>query len=644
MLDLSKCNAAQREAASWEKGPLLVLAGPGSGKTFTIVKHIQFLIERGISPEKILVITFTKEAAKSMQNRFQASSDLFYPVAFGTFHSIFFQILRESNSKERRLIYNREKIQILSNLLKKFDESNSAKKEALREEAATLLNIFSFYKNTLVEDPEELNIPEEFQSCFWEIYADYQKKISELNAMDFDDILLECFQLLSMNDNQRKKWQKRWQVILIDEFQDINPIQYQILKLLMPPPGNVFAVGDDDQSIYGFRGSEPKCLQTFEEEYRASKIHLNLNYRSVPIIIESSLKVMEEGKDRYHKELLSGRKDGEVGNVSLQMFDDAEKEATDIVENLKRMFVKNKGLPANDCPSVAILFRTNMSLQTYSAVLRRENIPFRMKERQENIYEHFIVKDIMAYLLLAEGEFSREFFLQIMNKPCRFISREALYEEETNPGIQKLKTQLNNMKHFTPGFAVQYICKAIGYERYLRQLAAGKEEQWEEWNRILLWTKAEATHYDTAKDWQEAQWLYAQELENKNMDSKSFAKQKNNEDFAVQLMTVHGAKGLEFDTVIIPDCNEGNFPYGRMPDEKAVEEERRIFYVAMTRAKNNLELSCLTGTKKSPRLPSRYLNPLLYSSSVSTSSSNSQLSKYSSKASETFSNSSSSSM
>lgn len=636
MYDFSNLNDAQLEAVTWEGGPLLVLAGPGSGKTYTIVQRISYLLKKGVPPEQILVITFTKEAAASMQHRFQKISQGFSPVNFGTFHSVFYHILKESHFiQAKKLLHQNEKIGLMLSVLRRNREKtaeNPSFIDSKREDAVMLLSAISYYKNTLQKDETLSKVPLHLQENFQNLYREYEKTAEMAGGMDYDDILIRCKILLCQNHSIREKWQRRFRYILIDEFQDINPIQYEIIKLLAPPPNPVFAVGDDDQSIYGFRGSNPECLKRFETEYSAKRICLSVNYRSGQKIIDTSLAVMEEGKNRYLKKLKSGWENKAESIVTIRGFAGKEQEQNYLLEQLKNLQAK----------TTAVLFRTNTAMQSFAVLLHRSNLPYQMKEKSISIYEHFIIKDVMAYLLLASGQENQENFLRIMNKPCRFISREKTLEDKSaSKGILQLKRQLECMKDFTPALAVNYVLKAVGYERYLRQLSAGQPEKWQEWENILEWLKQDACNYSTVRDWQEAQWLYQEKAQEDRKPEK--VERQSRSDFYVQLMTVHAAKGLEFDVVYIPDCNEGVFPYKRMPDTESVEEERRVLYVAMTRAKENLELLYLTGTEKSPRLPSRFLNPLIHSSS-SMSSSNSQLSKYSSKASETFSNSSLSSI
>lgn len=648
MLDLEALNNAQRKAVMHGEGPLLVLAGPGSGKTFTITQRILYLIEvLQVPPEEILVITFTKEAALSMQRRFQEQSNRIYPVNFGTFHSVFYQILRRSGaSKGCKLLGESQKKNLILPILRQCNIAMQKKQHNSLQEYAKnyeeFLAAISYYKNTGDKQQAELKLSAEKRSLFCEIFESYERARKQQGAIDFDDMVYECARLLEQNQQIREYWGSRFSHILMDEFQDINPMQYRVIRQLAASPYNLFAVGDDDQAIYGFRGSNPACMQHFLKDYSAERILLNINYRSYPAIVAASLKVIEENKGRFFKELKScEEKAAEEEVVSLRSFTDSEEQYT---------YLTNLLVDRGENATCAVLFRTNMRLQSFAARLNRLGIGYDMKEKAVSIYEHFIVKDIMAYLRIAAGEQNRELYLQILNKPARGLSREALvrtavadredsydakqitvtnemtkemysyYQRQRRMGImdefhiQKaekslavLEKQLAYMQGTSIYPGIQYICKVMGYERYLETECRKRSNGaacFEEWTQILEWLKEEAKGYDCLADWMEAQKAYETKMSDKTGNDKETAKK-------VQLMTVHASKGLEFDKVYIPDCNEKNFPHGSMPDRESIEEERRIFYVAMTRAKKSLELLYLTGTKERPRLPSRFLNTLI---------------------------------
>lgn len=665
MLDLNSLNEAQRRAVTWGRGPLLLLAGPGSGKTLTITKRILYLLERGVPPEEILVITFTKEAAAAMQSRFRQLSDQFSPVNFGTFHSVFYHILLESGGfRHRKLLNDFQKKKIMISILRRC-EMNSE----LSEDAVKILAAISLYKNTGDRERAISGMPSAWGNHFGEIFNSYTEAVKQAGAVDFDDMLFECRKLLEENSKVRKSWQKRFRHILIDEFQDCNPVQYEVIRLLAAEPYNLFAVGDDDQSIYGFRGASPDILRRFWEDFGAERLLLDVNYRCGEEIVKASLSVIGENQDRFPKDLRAadsaGAEDreaaaGETKGWHIRPFQDRAAQTEWVLQQAAEWRRRH----VEDGARCAILFRTNAGMQRTAAALHGAGIPVFMRERGQNIYEHFIVKDIMAYLLLAAGEWRREYLLRIVNKPVRYISREAVGEGRTIPEMQeyyrtrtgretgkesmvsenlfRFQKKLDSLKGMTPALGVRYILKAVGYERHLRTLARGNQEKMSEWREITEWLKEDAGRFQNVQDWAEAQENYIGEAEKRIVQSEDRE--------TICLMTVHGAKGLEFDKVIIPDCNEKVFPHGELQARERVEEERRIFYVAMTRAKKSLELLYLTGDSARPRLPSRFLNPLLgrgknhSSSSSSMSSSNSQLSRYSSKASATASYSSSSSM
>lgn len=665
MLDLNSLNDAQREAVTHGNGALLVLAGPGSGKTYTITQRIFYLLEReNVKPENILVITFTKDAALSMQSRFQQLSRQLFPVNFGTFHSVFYHILRESHIlNANQLLTEAQKRKLITPILKEYIVKEQTPIDNISDDAISMLAAVSYFKNTESFEEAENKLSVEWQPHFRRILEQYEKERKKAGVYDFDDMIYECYKALRSNKDMREYWQGRFRHILMDEFQDISPMQYEVVRLLAAKAVNVFAVGDDDQSIYGFRGSKPACLKRFAQDYQAKQILLNLNYRSRPEIIRASLAVIGENKDRFFKELKASP-DRELTydkeeSVVIRAFEEGEQQYHYLIARLKE---------ASSEQRIGVLFRTNSYMQGLAARLSREGIAYTMKERVKSIYEHFVVRDIMAYIRLAAGQRDRAAFLQIMNKPSRYINREALGLSEELPdyrklcdyyrhkglqprtmeviqGIEKWEKQMEHLKKLSPFLAVQYIRRVIGYDAYLKERAGNRKEQRQEWEELLNWLGTDAAGYETVSEWIEAQEEYTSALERgiNTVQPRDAFRAGDRQSRTISLMTVHAAKGLEFDKVYIPDCNEKMFPHGSMPDGDTCEEERRIFYVAMTRAKISLELLYLTGTKERPRLPSRFLNQLLRNYS-STNSSNSQLSRYSSKASATLSYSSSSSM
>lgn len=667
-MDLSSANEPQKAAIMHLRGPCLVLAGPGSGKTYTITNRILYLLEQGIPPESILVITFMKEAALSMQNRFQEMSAAnsvsgkpptghkpSYPVNFGTFHSVFYHILKASNAlKSTKLLSNSEKKNLILPILKTYDKQQDTVPgedgaNNLNDDASKILSAIGFYKNTMEMSSACEKVPVRWQPNFESICQEYGQAVRRLGRLDFDDMLYECRHLLEENTSVRSYWQNRFRHILIDEFQDINPVQYEAVKLLASKPYNIFAVGDDDQAIYGFRGSQPECLKRFEAEYQARQLLLDVNYRSKAEIVRASLAVIEENKNRFIKQLRAasectpGDRDSKAATegggvrrdehaLAIHSFADKEAQYSYMQQGISQCLLQGE--------SCAVLFRTNSFMQGFAARLKSADIPYEMKEKVASIYDNFIVQDIMAYLRVVKGEGNRGDMLRIMNKPSRYISREAIREghvdfagieayyanaqmpeaqkDKTRKELARFRKQIQSVKSFTLRPSINYILKAMGYEQYLKELAQSDQEKWQEWQELLDWLKEDASSYPNLKEWKAFQDAYSKSLEQNKAQPTKKQSHKQPEDSSnerkrkVHLLTVHGAKGLEFDKVWIPDCNEKVFPHGTMPDEGVVEEERRIFYVAMTRAKKNLELLYLTGTKERPRQPSRFLNPLFH--------------------------------
>ncbi len=677
MINLQGMNGSQREAVIHGQGPLLLLAGPGSGKTFTITNRILYLMEQGISPEKILVITFAREAALSMQSRFQSMAPSVSPVNFGTFHSVFYHILLDSNACGRaKLLGSSERQNLMIPILKKYKAEDTGQSlwEDTREDAMQILSAVSFYKNTCrLEDARE-KLPLQWQKYFEQILEEYGQRVKSGGWLDFDDMLWECRELLKARAGIRRRWQERFSHILIDEFQDINPVQYEVVKLLTREPFNIFAVGDDDQSIYGFRGSWPECMRRFVKEFGAKKLLLDVNYRSNQQIIDAALAVIGENRDRFQKVLRQNpaRMDqGDCNSVRHLSFPGREEEYRYLEEQLER-FARQQGREGRTC---VVLFRTNSYMQGLAVRLRRLGISFQMNKGTRNPYSHFVAGDVMAYLRLAGGKWNRTDVLRVMNRPSRYLSREAVgssrtigemaeyYRRQEIPqgdrkgildALQLFGRHLSCMGRLSPSLAVTYLERAVGYGKWLRQ-TAGSEERRLEWMEVLEWMKEDAAGYNNVQEWEEAQKEYGAFLEtgkgNRFRQNGAMGPETRSGQFleaevpCIYLMTVHASKGLEFDKVWIPDCNENVFPYGKLLPDSVAEEERRVFYVGMTRAKESLELLSLTGTRERPRQISRFLCPLSYlSSSPSTSSSNSALSRNSSKASATFSYSSSSAM
>lgn len=563
---------------------MLLAAGPGSGKTFTIIERIRYLIEYyKVNPSEILVITFTKAAAAQMEQRFfEAVKDKTYPVCFGTFHAVFFHILKQAyHYNSNNIITEKEKKQYAKHVLDEVHiEADESLLEQLLNEFGKVKNspggIESYYFGGGFMEPED----------FGNVYKHYREICIQNRKMDFDDMALQCLELFRRRKDILKYWQERFTFILLDEFQDINYAQYKVVCLLMGNRQNVFAVGDDDQSIYGFRGANPAIMQKFLRDFpNAEHVVLNRNYRSGRTIIEFAMQIIEENENRLPKVIEAGTE--KAGEVLLHTFPSREEEYDSILQKLKE-YEQNGQL--TDC---AVIFRTNQGCVEMKRRLRGTGIPFQENEKTDSIYGHFIRKDMEDYMRFAAGERTRERFLRIVNKPSRFIGRDSLPEgnvdferikqyyknsRERVEAIEKLERDMEILKEMPPFLAINYIRKAIGYDKYLKEcMEKGNGRATENLFETAEKIQKEASSYRSFEEW----------LENGKM-VKDTKEQPNKE--GVNVLTMHGAKGLEYETVFLPDINEGNVPYGKFLTKEEEEEERRIFYVAVTRAKSRLEI------------------------------------------------------
>ncbi len=608
MLNLNQLNEAQRRAVTHPKGPAMVLAGPGSGKTFLIVSRIQYLIEQGLAePDHILVITFTKAAALSMESRFMISTKGEFPgVRFGTFHSFFYQILKEYDSYNYNSLFTiKEKKQYLKGIF--------ARLKIPWDSASDYLS--------LLEKEDAVTLPDDItETQATQIRELFREEIQKDKKLDFDDMTGLVLKLLRKHPGILKILQEKYPYILVDEYQDTNGEQEEFLALLAGEKGQLMVVGDDDQSIYGFRGSKPEVMRQFKDRYPGAEIYyLEVNYRSTGRIVEAALKVISENKDRFAKNLRAHGERGET--VRIVSFGERKEEFAYIAEQIR----KRKG-----GETAAVIARTNRELEPLSLFLQKEGIRCYMREKGEGLAGHFLVKELLQCLEFAVG--IRDRAPGIWNRIGGEEGKRRLLERQA------------------PAAALHFLWKAMGYEKILRGLAAEEERRqgtlaelrMEQWQEIFTLLTKHAGKYSRIGDWLSDVGIY---LEN-SWEGRGATLKQEHDRLAVQLLTMHGAKGLEFSYVCILNVNEENIPGKRSRKKEEIEEERRLLYVAMTRAKKVLDILYLTGREGHPRLPSRFLNCLLkgetYSSS--TSSSNSTLSRNSSKASATASYSSSLSM
>jgi len=585
-LELINYSSNQKKAIEHGAGPLMVLAGPGSGKTFVITHRIKYLIEGpGINPAHILVVTFSRAAAKEMKDRFEKLCKK-SPVTFGTFHSVFFNLLKTAYGFTSEQIASDE---LRYTLIKELIKRNAIENEDINTLAGNLLNeialvkqdnisIKNYYSNSISSD------------TFKKIYIDYESELEARGKLDFEDMLSLTYELLSERSDILKAVQNRYRYILVDEFQDINFLQYNIIKLIAGEKQNITVVGDDDQSIYRFRGARPEIMLGFERDFRnVKKVFLDINFRSSTQIVNASTKLISFNSKRFPKSFTA--KNGEGAPVSVVEFKNPFFEVNSIIKDIKD-YIKS----GQDINSIAVLYRTNLSPRLLIERLMRNNISFTIRDAIPNLFDHWVAKDIISYIKLAMKTGDKSDLLRISNKPNRYISRDSLSSSRANietlfdyyddksymiKRIVELREHLRTIKNLKPATALRYIRNVVGYDEYIEEYCDMNGVESDDCYSILGDLENSAAEYNDFNDW----FVHMDEYKDELIEAR---KKSNENDKGVRLMTFHSSKGLEFDIVYIIDVNEGSVPYKKAKGVDEIEEERRMFYVAMTRARKKL--------------------------------------------------------
>ena len=580
-------NKSQIQAISHMDGPAMVLAGPGSGKTTVITHRIKNLIEKAeVRPENILVVTFTKAAAISMQKRFSTlmNGGKGQLVTFGTFHSVFYKILRKSRRYEAtEILSERQKTDYIREIIGRYGISSND----ISELSQNIINDIGNIKGNM------LNAQEYEPSCckkedFIKVYNAYNLELKKDGKMDFDDILRECYLLLCENHTLLEQWRELYKYILIDEFQDINRIQMNIIELLASPLNNIFVVGDDDQSIYGFRGARPEIMIEFKDYYpEAELIVLNVNYRSTQSIINVAGRVIENNKTRLDK--CAHANNNKDFQPDIRKFRNQVEELKFVVSKIKEY--ENQGISLSE---MAILVRNNSQVQEISSFLKNRKIEAESGKHRSNIYNGMVAKDILSYVrgaLKFDGTYFNEDLIYVLNKPQRYISRQVVLSVNMNISAVRRIYSKNNIDSFLfhiemirklpPQAALSYIRKGAGYEEYLRLYAIENNIPMSGLLKQLEQLVQECSKFNTLEQWINS-IDSAQNSEGQNFGKKSSGEGGTNN--RINIMTMHGSKGLEFKAVFIVDANQGIIPTSKALRERDFEEERRLFYVAMTRA------------------------------------------------------------
>lgn len=597
--------AQQLEAVEALKGPTCVISCPGSGKTtVTVIRLANLIVNGGIPPEQILALTFSKASARDMNDRFKALfPKLSTQINFSTIHSFAYHIIRH--------------FQQLSGITYQFiDSPNSVihKRQLLTQfylevtdtypsddEIDHLTSQMSLLKNLMIEPhhvKEIMACIEEDADLVIKIYQQYESFKESRYLLDYDDLLTSAYYILTHHDYLRQFYQQRYQYIQIDEAQDTSKIQFELIKLIAAPQHNLFLVGDDDQSIYAFRGAYPKQLLDFKHLYpNALMIYMSENFRSTQQIVKTSAEFIKANTKRYAKNIITHNAEGLTPR--LQHFQTESEQLSYLVEQIKKR---------DSIQDIAILYRQNVSAIPLIEVFEREGIPFRLQEGRVSFFNHPIVKDIEAILNLASSPRNAQAFKRVSK--LLYLSASTVSQTLTQLGsdyldyltryttfktpfqkekVRQFKLNLEKLRTIAPNRTIPFILSTLDYEGYLLKKGFIKEEK-----NVRLYTQGMAV-LETLK-------TIASECDNHEAFLsrltylKALTEQPPQTNEAVNLLTFHASKGLEFDTVYLIDCMNGITPLQaaildfQNKEVDAYEEERRLFYVAMTRAKSQLEL------------------------------------------------------
>ncbi|WP_242825861.1 ATP-dependent helicase [Metaclostridioides mangenotii] len=484
---LNELNNEQKLAAKHVNGPCLVVAGPGSGKT-RVISHriVNLVINENISPKKILAISFTKASSTEMKNRTILLSDdhRMGRVNFGTFHSVFFRILRYFEGYDlKSLIDDKTKVTAIKGIMKSLNVEDADDNDVIGE----VINEISYVKNELM-DPRSFNSNIVEKGDFATLYNMYENLKHEINKIDFDDMLIKTYELLNREKNALNVVRNKYKYILVDEFQDINKVQFEVLKLISTPENNIFVVGDEDQSIYGFRGARPDFLVKFEEYFgKSQKVVLDSNYRSYSEILNTSNRLIEKNKNRYKKVIKS--EIGSGGSVKYITAKDSDDEANKIIDEIVIQVENRKA----DYSDFAIIYRNNIQSRAFVDILIDRRINFSVKDIPMTIYDHWACRDLISYLKIGIEKGSNNDWIKIINKPFRYISRDSInmvkdaedflfallnkceLHKKQIETLEDLDIDMNYIKGLSPEYAISYIRETLDYDRYILDYCTSKK-------------------------------------------------------------------------------------------------------------------------------------------------------------------------
>ena len=626
---LEDLNPAQRQAAQTISGPVLILAGAGTGKTRVITTRICHLLSKGVRPDSILAVTFTNKAANEMRERVgtMVAKAKASKLTISTFHSLCVRILRRDierlGYKHNFTIYTQSE---QSGLMKRIIVKCAAHGEKL--DADTAISLLSRQRNKGVPaDPNP-------QALIHDVGREYHRQMKLLNAVDFDDLLTLAEKLLRDFPDVASAWQARYDHIMVDEFQDTNKLQMDLLRRLTGPHRNICVVGDDDQSIYGFRGAEISNILEFERHFpNPTVVTLEENYRSTNPILNTANGVIRNNRERRPKKLWSAREGAEP--VRLIAMPGDKEEAEFIVEEIELL----KGREQLQFDDFALLFRTNNQIRPFEENMRRRKIPYRIIGGR-SFFDRREIKDALAWLHLMVNRSDDINLLRIINTPPRGIGESVIEAvlEASAARKEPISTTLEN-EGFTASLSARSRSAVASFTAFLREWQDRLTGQYPEMSAYLKalldaieyipWLKRQCKDPEEEAQREKAIFELLESMKERNIRSETelidflasvgldddrdsgdeLEKQKG-----VSLITVHASKGLEFPVVYIPGFEEGIFPHKRSADEGTKDEERRLLYVAITRAMKRLTItycgSRLKWGERQPCQPSTFLREL----------------------------------
>lgn len=598
-----KLNKNQAQAVAHIDGPCMVLAGPGSGKTRVISQRIvSMVLDHAIPPTRILAISFTKASSVEMKKRTlgYGQDKRLKKVSFGTFHSSFFRILRRyAGVGLDDLLVDIDRFKLVKSILKYLKVTNYND-----DDVADLLNEISLVKNELLDyrDYESLSFDQETFQKAYRIYEDEKKKYGKI---DFDDMLIRAYDLLRAEPAILNIVRQVFRYILIDEFQDINKVQFELIRLVAGQEQNVFVVGDEDQSIYGFRGARPDFMLEFDEYFPGAKhIYLDINYRSCENIVDLSASLIKKNKLRHDKMIRAFSK--ESARISYIYPRDTDDEARLVAGQIFDRIGSQKEASYGD---FAVIYRTNRQARAFVDAFMNKRIPFILKDAPKTVYDHWVSLDLIAYLRIAMDIGSSGDWVRVINKPFRYISKKSLAKAERSvdffdallndedikdfqkKNLEDLYEDLNYVRGLSPQYGISYIRTTLDYDRYILEYCHERKIRAQQIVEILYEIESAASNYKTILDFFKHIDQVREEVK-KSSDKTTGSSLATRADEGVVLTTMHSSKGLEFESVYIVGVNEGVIPY-QVADEARIdiEEERRLFYVAITRSKKELVIS-----------------------------------------------------